>query len=61
MIFEVVNRDGHTDMYTEYIQYIPTKSELASMSKEGYKFKVDGKVATKKRIIEELLKEKGGD
>ena len=60
MIFEVVNRDGRTDMYTEYTQYIPTKSELASMIKEGYKFKIDGKVATKKRI-EELLKERGGD
>ncbi len=59
MIFEVVNKDGKTEMNTEYIQYIPTKSQMASMSKVAYKFKIDGKITTKKRI-DELLSGKEG-
>ena len=60
MKFEVVNKDGHTEMNTEYLCYIPTKSEIASMQINGYKFKIDGKMATKKMIDELLSSKRGG-
>lgn len=57
MVFEVINKDGNTVMNTGHIQCIPTKSEITSMQKNGYKFKIDGKMATKKKI-DELLKDR---
>lgn len=60
MKFEVINEKGKTDMNTEYVCYIPTKSEITSMQKNGYKFKIDGKIATKKMIDELLSSKRGG-
>ena len=60
MKFEVINEKGKTDMSTEYMRYIPTKSEITSMQKNGYKFKIDGKMATKKMIDELLSSKRGG-
>ena len=54
MKFEVVNDKNVPMMSTTYISCIPEKDELTSMSKAGYKFKLDGKSITIKKLIEKL-------
>ena len=49
MIFEVVNDKNKTVMSTTYVSCIYDKDILNSMSKAGYKFKLDGKVITIKK------------
>ena len=55
MLFEVINRDGRVEMNTEYKSELPTKSEVKSMYENGFKIRIDGKIATKKKV-DELLK-----
>lgn len=52
MKFEVINDKGQTVMATTSTSCIPNKDILESMSKAGYKFKVNGKVITKKQLLE---------
>lgn len=52
MKFEVINDKGQTVMTTTSANYIPDKDVLDSMSKAGYKFKVDDKITTKKQLLE---------
>ena len=55
MKVEVINDKGKTVYYTCKEKDIPNKEYLNSMSDAGYKFKIDGKVASKKKV-EELRK-----
>lgn len=57
MKFEVVNDKNKTVMITNYIEYIPTDKELSSMYKAGYKFKLNGKAISLKKVLE-IKKEK---
>lgn len=50
--FEVINDKGTAVMSTEYISCIPNDSQLTAMSKAGYKFKIDGKAVSVKKIKE---------
>ena len=52
MLFQIVNDKGVPVMRTEHASCIPDDSQLASMSKVGYKFKIDGKAASIKKIKE---------
>lgn len=52
MKFEVIGIDNKTVFQTEYKECIPPKSEIESMYKAGYKFKIDGKSTTKKKVLE---------
>ena len=52
MLFQVINDKGITTMSTEYESCIPDDSQLSSMSKAGYKFRIDGKTASVKRVKE---------
>lgn len=52
MKFQVVNDKGVAVMSTEYVSCIPDDSQLTSMSKAGYKFKIDGKALSIKKIKE---------
>ena len=52
MKFEVVNSGGETVMQTEYIECIPDQTILDAMYKSGYRFKLNGKMATKKKVEE---------
>lgn len=52
MEFQVVNDKGVAVMVTEYISCIPNELQLASMSKAGYKFKIDGKAMSLKKLKE---------
>lgn len=54
MKFEIVNDKNKTVMQTTHISCIPDKNTLNSMSKAGYKFKLDGKAITIKRLNERL-------
>ena len=58
MKFEVINDKNKTVYYTYSEKAIPCKEHLNSMSKAGYKFKIDGKIASKKKV-EELINKKG--
>lgn len=54
MEFEVINDKNKTVMSTTSLSCIPNKNELNSMSKAGYKFKIDGKAITIKKLNEKL-------
>lgn len=51
----MINSDGKTIFFTKEKDCIPKKQELDAQYKAGYKFKLDGKAISKKKI-EELLK-----
>ena len=52
MKFEVVNDKGVTVMQTTMKSCIPDEEQLSLMSKAGYKFKLDGKNVTMKKLKE---------
>ena len=52
MKFEILNQNKKVIMYCSSIECIPNEDEILSMTKAGYKFKIDGKIANKKQIIE---------
>ena len=52
MIFQVLSDKGKVMMRTEHFSCLPKDSELASLSKAGYKFKIDGKQCSLKRVKE---------
>lgn len=52
MKFEVINDKGQVVMTTTSENCIPDKDDIESMSKSGYKFRIDGKVVTKKKLSE---------
>ena len=52
MLFQVVNDKGVPVMRTEHASCIPDDSQLTSMSKVGYNFKIDGKAASIKKVKE---------
>lgn len=54
MKFEVVNDKNKTVMSTMSPSCVPDKEELNSISKAGYKFKLDGKAITIKKLNEQL-------
>lgn len=51
-IFQVVDDKGVTVMRTDFISCIPDDNQLTSMSKSGYKFKINGKVVSIKKVKE---------
>ena len=57
MKFEVVNDKNNVLMNTTSTECIPNKDTLNLMSKVGYKFKLNGKVVTIRKLYE-TLKEK---
>ena len=57
MKFEVVNDKNKVVMNTTSPGCIPSKDALSLMSKAGYKFKLNGKVVTIRKLYE-TLKEK---
>lgn len=52
MRFEVINDKGATVMHTSVESCFPDEDELAMMNRAGYKFKVDGKAVTMKKLKE---------
>ena len=60
MKFEVINDKNKTMYYTYEIKDIPAKEYLDSMSNAGYKFKIDGKLVSKKKVeeLKQSVKEK---
>ena len=54
MKFEVINTKNKTVMSTTSPSCIYDKDILSSMSKAGYKFKLDGKTITVKKLNEKL-------
>lgn len=55
--FQVINQNNDTVMTTSYVGCIPTDKELSSMYKAGYKFKLNGKAISLKKVLE-IKKEK---
>lgn len=54
MKFEVVNDKNITVMSTTSWSCVYEKDTLSSISKAGYKFKLDGKLITLKKLCEKL-------
>lgn len=54
MKFEVINDKNKIVMHTSDISCIPDKDILNLMSKAGYKFKLDNKAVTIKKLNEQL-------
>lgn len=51
MLFQVINNKDVPVMRTEYISCISDESQLSVMVKAGYKFRLDGKVVSKKKVL----------
>ena len=54
MKFEVINDKNMIVMNTTSIYCIPDKEMLISMSKAGYRFRLDGKIITTKKLNDKL-------
>ena len=54
MKFEVINSNGHVVMNTDMIECVPALDELNAMSNAGYRYKVDGKIVAKSKVIEAI-------
>ena len=54
MKFEVINDKNMSVMNTTSIYCIPDKEMLISMSKAGYRFRLDGKIITTKKLNDKL-------
>ena len=52
MKFEIINSNGKIVFNTMDESCLTTKGEINSMTKVGYKFKIDGKSITKKKLEE---------
>ena len=52
MKFDVINKDGQVVMTTDSIECVPTPDELDAMSSAGYRYKVDGKIVAKSKVLE---------
>ena len=55
--FEIINEKGVAVMTTEHTSCIPDNDQLCHMSKAGFKFRIDGKNASVKRINEAVSAE----
>ena len=54
MEFEVINDKNRTVMNTMSKSCLPDKKLLISMSKNGYKFRLNGKMVTVKKLNDKL-------
>ena len=54
MKFEVINDNNKVVMSTTATSCIPDKDAIDSMSKERYKFRLDGKIIIIKKLNEKL-------
>jgi hypothetical protein len=55
MLFEIYNEKGRRLFYTSSEECLPSKEQTNSMLNAGYKFKLDGKILSK-RAVSELTK-----
>ncbi len=58
MKFEVINDKGKVVFNTTETSCLPTKTEINSMTKAGYKFKIDNKSIAKKKLEEMMTNER---
>ena len=54
MNFEVINDKNKVVMHTSDMTCIPDKDVLSLMTKAGYKFRLNGKATTIKKLNEQL-------
>lgn len=59
MRFEVIDDENNIVMTTNSYECLPTKSEINSMIKSRHRIRIDGKIASKKKIDDLFLKKKG--
>ena len=57
MRFEIINDKGTIVMNCSSIDCMPNKEQIDVMLQIGYKFKVDNRIISKKKIVE-IIKEK---
>lgn len=56
MKFEVIDAKGKIMFQTSNKKYMYSQSEINSMDKAGYRFKVNGKIVSKNKVIETVNK-----
>lgn len=54
MKFEVLSGEGRVVFWCQQSECIPNKQEIESVTKSGYKIRIDGKIVTKKKLNELL-------
>lgn len=59
MKFEVIDDENNIVMTTNSYECLPTQSEINSMIKSRHRIRIDGKIASKKKIDDLFLKKKG--
>lgn len=50
MILKVVTPDGQVGMWTEHVSCWPNEDELRHMAKAGFRFVLDGKTVSPKKL-----------
>ena len=58
MKFEILDEKGKAVFNTTMIECIPVKNHIDMMSKSGYKFKIDNKIISKKKLEEFITENK---
>lgn len=58
MKFEVIDDENNIVMTTNSYECLPTQSEINSMIKSRHRIRIDGKIATKKKIDDLFSKRK---
>lgn len=58
MKFEILDEKGKAVFNTNMIECIPVKNHIDMMSKSGYKFKIDNKIISKKKLEEFITENK---
>lgn len=59
MKFEILNDKGSIVMNTEFASCIPDEDELSIMVQADYKFRLDSKLVSEKKIIASLKNSEG--
>lgn len=54
MKFEVINDKNMPVMSTVYVSCIPNNDAINSLSKAGYRFRLDGKIMSVKKLNEQI-------
>ena len=60
MDFKVIRNDGVCAMSTTFISCIPSEEQLNGMADAGYRFELNGKPVTRKKIKEYIKEQRDG-
>lgn len=58
MLFQCIDREGKVSMWTKQKCCVPSQEEINDRARAGYKFKVDGKIVPRGKVLEAVSQSK---